>query len=388
MTIEDLQSLFFQTYGASHEPMHIYFSPGRINLIGEHTDYNGGYVLPCAISFGTYCCIRKTSSPTLHCTSAQIPHAHAISIHSIEKQSTYSWANYILGVYAQFVKQQFQAPHGYELLIWGNVPRGAGLSSSAALEMAVAYAINDVEQYKLSIPQLAAMCQKAEHEYAGVTCGIMDQFASGMGKENTAIYLNCATLDYEYVPTILDEYSIIIGNTNSPHKLESSKYNERVYECSQAVQIIQLHVPTIKQLADISYHDFETIAHHIPELYRRRARHVVSEIQRTQQAVTELKQGNLQAFGILMNQSHESLRTDYEVTGKHLDTLAFAAQSHHACIGSRMTGGGFGGSTVSLVHSTAIDSFIETVGTAYYNTTGIRADFYPAHISNGSHKLV
>ncbi|HPM13593.1 MAG TPA: galactokinase [Bacteroidales bacterium] len=387
MTIEDLQSLFFGTYGASNEPLHIYFSPGRVNLIGEHTDYNGGFVLPCAISFGTYCCIRKTKSPSLYCTSAQITHKHNIPIYSIEKQSSYGWANYILGVYAQFVKFQLQAPHGYELLVWGNVPRGAGLSSSAALEMAVAYAINDIEQYGLSVPQLARMCQTAEHEYTGVHCGIMDQFASGMGKQDAAIYLNCTTLEYEHIPVILDDYTLIIGNTNSPHKLESSKYNERVYECKQAIQDIQSHMP-IKQLADISFMEFTRIAEYIPELYRKRARHVVSEIYRTQQAVEALKQKDIHTFGLLMNQSHESLKTDYEVTGLHLDTLTFAAQNHSACIGSRMTGGGFGGSTVSLVRTSAIDSFIQSVGSEYVSRTGICAEFYPAHICNGSHKVL
>jgi galactokinase len=387
MTIQELQTLFISKYGHSHEPLHIYFSPGRINLIGEHTDYNGGYVLPAAISYGTYCCIRKNSIPYIECLSVQIPQHYTILLNDISKKNNLGWANYIIGVYAQFVKKQLQSHNGYQILIYGNVPQGAGLSSSASLEMSVAYAINDIEQYNIPVIELASMCQQAEHEYAGVHCGIMDQFASGMGKKDSAIYLNCKTLDFSYVPIVLDEYNIIITNSNSPHALESSKYNERVNECKQAVKYIQQYY-TISQLSEISVNKFKTIEEKIPELYRKRARHVITEIDRTQKAVEALNAGKISLFGNIMNESHNSLQHDYEVTGMYLDTITSVAQSIDGCIGSRMTGGGFGGSTISIVHNSSIQNFITIISTEYHKITGIEANCYIAQISNGTHKII
>jgi galactokinase len=295
--------------------------------------------------------------------------------------------NYPLGTIAQFVKQGHEFSSGADLLFYGNVPNGAGLSSSASLEIATAVAVNDIYNFNFSQIELVKMGQKAEHEFAGVNCGIMDQFASGMGDVDRAIFLNCDTLEYELVPIKLDGVKIVIGNTNSPHSLSSGKYNERVAECHAAVEALKSHI-SISQLADISYDEFCALENNIQnETVRSRARHVVSEIERTVKAVDALKSGKLECFGELMNASHDSLRDDYEVTGIELDTMVEEARKIEGVIGSRMTGGGFGGSTVSLVKDDAVDTFIKNVGKNYEARTGIKPEFYVAEIGKGGHKV-
>jgi len=385
MTVTDLKLKFIEKYGEGD--FHGYFSPGRVNLIGEHTDYNGGFVFPCALSFGVYCMVRKIDRKSVRFASLNLPFEAEVSLDDLNKPIGKEWVNYPIGVFAQFLKKGIKFEQGADILIFGDVPNGAGLSSSAALEMVTAMAINETWEIGLDRLELIKMSQKAEHEFAGVMCGIMDQFASGMGKANHAIFLNCDTLDYDLVPVELDGIKIVISNTNSPHKLDSGMYNQRVRECHAAVDAISKYKP-IKVLAEVSWDEFLTLEDKIEDVTaRKRARHVISEIARTEQAVQELRDGNIETFGQLMNGSHDSLRDDYEVTGEELDTMVEEARRIEGVIGSRMTGGGFGGCTVSLVKDEAIDTFIAQVGKNYETRTGLKPAFYVAEIGDGAKRL-
>jgi galactokinase len=385
MTVSDLKQKFIEKYGEGE--FHGYFSPGRVNLIGEHTDYNGGFVFPCALSFGAYLLIRRTDRQTVRFASLNLPFEAEVAIADLNKKVGKEWVNYPIGVFAQFLKKGIKFEQGADILIFGDVPNGAGLSSSAALEMVTAMAINETYEIGLERLELIKMSQKAEHEFAGVMCGIMDQFASGMGKANHAIFLNCDTLDYDLVPVELDGIKIVISNTNSPHKLDSGMYNQRVSECHAAVDAISKYKP-IKVLAEVSWDEFKALEDKMEEeVPRKRARHVISEIARTEQAVQELRDGNIDTFGKLMNGSHDSLRDDYEVTGVELDTMVEEARKIEGVVGSRMTGGGFGGCTVSLVKDEAIDTFIDQVGKNYEARTGLKPAFYVAEIGDGAKRL-
>ncbi|HNW49956.1 MAG TPA: galactokinase [Prolixibacteraceae bacterium] len=386
MDIKTLKNAFTQRYGEGEVAG--YFSPGRVNLIGEHTDYNGGFVFPCALTFGTNFLIRKTNNPFFRFASMNLPVTEEITFDKLTTPlSKGNWVNYPLGTIAQFVKKGLTFDRGADILIYGNVPGGAGLSSSAALEVVTAVAINDQYQFGLDQITLVKMSQMAEHEFAGVHCGIMDQFASGMGEKDRAIFLNCDTLEYELVPVKLNGVKIVIGNTNSPHSLDSGKYNERVAQCKAAVEAIKPY-KKINNLAEISWDEFLKVEDKIADyVVKRRARHVVSEIKRTTDAVSQLKAGNLEAFGKLMNGSHDSLRDDYEVTGNELDTMVEEARKIDGVIGSRMTGGGFGGSTVSLVKDEAVETFVASVGANYEKRTGLKPEFYVAEIGQGGHRI-
>ena len=386
MEISELKNAFKEAYGVDADA--VYFSPGRVNLIGEHTDYNGGFVFPCALSFGTYLLLRKNGEKFVQFRSLNLPEVVKIPLDKLtERLENNSWANYPLGVFAQFVKRGYNIDQGFDIMIWGNVPNGAGLSSSAALETVTAFALNDQLGTQLGRTELAKIGQKAEHEFALVNCGIMDQFASAQGKKDHAIFLNCDTLDFELVPVKLEGVKVVISNTHSPHKLDSGAYNSRVAQCQLAVKQIN-EVRPIKYLAELTEEEFKKIESAITdEVAHKRARHVVGEVQRTTDAVKALKEGNLKLFGELMNASHVSLRDDYEVTGPELDTMAEEAWKIDGVIGSRMTGGGFGGCTVSLVKDEAIDEFIEKVGAAYEKKIGIKPDFYIATIDNKKKKL-
>ena len=386
MEISELKNAFKEAYGVDADA--VYFSPGRVNLIGEHTDYNGGFVFPCALSFGTYLLLRKNGEKFVQFRSLNLPEVVKIPLDKLtERLENNSWANYPLGVFAQFVKRGYNIDQGFDIMIWGNVPNGAGLSSSAALETVTAFALNDQLGTQLGRTELAKIGQKAEHEFALVNCGIMDQFASAQGKKDHAIFLNCDTLDFDLVPVKLEGVKVVISNTHSPHKLDSGAYNSRVAQCQLAVKQIN-EVRPIKYLAELTEEEFKKIESAITdEVAYKRARHVVGEVQRTTDAVKALKEGNLKLFGELMNASHVSLRDDYEVTGPELDTMAEEAWKIDGVIGSRMTGGGFGGCTVSLVKDEAIDEFIEKVGAAYEKKIGIKPDFYIAEIGDGAKKL-
>ncbi len=385
MTIEELKSKFIEKYGEGE--INGYFSPGRVNLIGEHTDYNGGFVFPCALSFGIYCLIRTTERKSVRFASLDMPFEAEVKVEELNIAIGKEWVNYPIGVFAQFMKKGLTFDKGADLLFYGDVPTGAGLSSSAALEVVTGVVINETYGFGIDRIELAKMGQKAEHEFALVNCGIMDQFVSAMGKKDHAVFLNCDTLSYDLVPVILDGVKIVISNTNSPHKLDSGKYNERVAECHAAVKAIQPY-QQITALGEISWEDFLKVEDKIEnETVRKRARHVVSEIQRTTDAVKALRAGDLLKFGVLMNGSHDSLRDDYEVTGFELDTMVEEGRKIEGVIGTRMTGGGFGGCTVSLVKEGAIDTFIEQVGKNYHEKTGLKPLFYVAEIGDGGKKL-
>ncbi|MGE4586685.1 MAG: galactokinase [Mangrovibacterium sp.] len=386
MDIATLKKKFTEKYGEGD--LSGYFSPGRVNLIGEHTDYNGGFVFPCALSFGNYCLIRKVDRPSFRFASLNMEQEVELGLDELMRPLPgKAWVNYPLGVIAQFVKKGLKPATGADLLFFGDVPNGAGLSSSAALEVVTAVAIDDQYGYGLDRVELVKMGQKAEHEFAGVMCGIMDQFASGMGQKDRAVFLNCDTLEYELVPVVLKGCKIVVSNTNSPHKLDSGKYNERVSECRAAVDAIKPYKP-VSQLADLSLDEFIALEEKIENpVVRARARHVVSEIERTTGAVQALKAGDLEQFGRLMNASHISLRDDYEVTGPELDAMTEAAWKIEGVIGSRMTGGGFGGCTVSVVKDEAVESFIREVGKEYEGKTGLKPEFYVAEIGDGGKKL-
>ena len=387
MTIEQLKSAYEAAYQKAATD--IFFAPGRVNLIGEHTDYNGGFVFPCALSFGTYLLIASNDERKINFRSLNIEATYSLDLnHLTEVLPNKAWANYPLGVIAQFIKRGITITQGYDILFWGNVPAGAGLSSSAAMEVVTAYAFNELLATEYDRTELAKIGQAAEHEFAGVMCGIMDQFASSQGTKDHAIYLNCDTLNFDLVPVKLEGIKVVISNTHSPHHLDSGAYNDRVRQCQLAVQQISA-VRIIKNLAELSQTDFDQLEHAITdEVAHRRARHVVGEVQRTKDAVEALQQGNIETFGKLMTQSHISLRDDYEVTGPQLDALAEAAWKVEGVLGSRMTGGGFGGCTVSLVRDEVIPTFIEQVGTEYTEKTGLKADFYIAEIGDGAHRII
>jgi galactokinase len=386
MNINQLKQDFLKQYGKSESPMHAFFSPGRVNLIGEHTDYNGGLVFPCALSFGTYLIIRKTNEKTIKFASTNFDFKISLSLDKIAEKQGSEWVNYPLGVMNQFIKRGANLS-GLELLYAGDIPNGAGLSSSASIEVVTAYALNTLLGSNLDRIELVKISQKAENEFVGVNCGIMDQFAVGMGKKDHAIALQCDTLKYDLVPIKLGDYKLIISNTNKRRGLADSKYNERRAECEKAVAYINKFKP-LKNLGELSYADFAMIQDKIPEeIIRMRAHHVVAEDQRVVDAIEALKQGELDVFGELMNSSHDSLRDDYEVTGIELDTLVDEARKIKGVIGSRMTGAGFGGCTVTLIHADAIDKFKKTVAENYTKITGLTPEFYVADIGDGVKEL-
>jgi galactokinase len=385
MTTQELKIAFEKTYSKPAEA--VYFAPGRVNLIGEHTDYNGGAVFPCALSFGTNLLLAKNDKKVMNFKSLNQPEIVTLNFDQLTTRLENSWVNYPLGVIAQFIKRGVAITQGYDILIWGNVPNGAGLSSSAALEVVTAYALNDQLGTNFNRTDIALIGQKAEHEFALVNCGIMDQFVSANGAKDHAVHLNCDTLEFELVPVKLEGVKIVISNTHSPHKLDSGAYNQRVAECKKAVEQLNTVRP-LKYLAELTEAEFKSIESAITDpVAHKRARHVVGEVQRTSDAVKALKAGDITLFGKLMNASHASLRDDYEVTGPELDCMAEEAWKIDGVIGSRMTGGGFGGCTVSLVKEEAIDNFIAQVGANYEKRIGIKPDFYIAEIGDGATKL-
>lgn len=387
MELNELKSAFEQAY--CKPAAAVYFSPGRVNLIGEHVDYNGGFVFPCALSFGTYMLVAKNGTQSMRFKSLNMPEIVEVGVDNMTTPLPgKSWVNYPMGCMAWYVRQGHAFTEGYDILIWGNVPAGAGLSSSAALEVVAAFAANDLLGLNYNHTDFAKIGQLAEHEFAGVNCGIMDQFASSWGKKDHAIHLNCDTLEFEHVPVKLEGVKVVISNTHSPHHLDSGAYNDRVAQCQLALEQLRTVRPDLKNLAELSEAEFNEIGSAItdPVAYRR-ARHVVGEVQRTADAVAALKKGDIEKFGQLMNASHVSLRDDYEVTGLQLDTMVEEAWKIEGVIGSRMTGGGFGGCTVSLVRDEAIERFKAEVGANYERITGIKPEFYVAEIGDGARKI-
>ena len=361
-----------------------FFAPGRVNLIGEHTDYNGGHVFPCAINFGNYGVVRMRDDRTVRLLSGNVAPACEVDLDSF--QQTHNWSDYPKGVINEFMKLGHSLG-GFDFYIWGDIPNSAGLSSSASIELLTAVVLNSLYNCGLSMKEMVLLCQRAENQFVGVNCGIMDQYAVGMGKKDHAFLLNCNELQHEYVPLNLDGHAIIIANTNSKRGLADTKYNERRAECDEALQILQKECD-VKFLCEIDIATFEKHKHLITNpVIEKRAAHAIYENARTVEAVKVLNAGDIQKFGAMMNDSHVSLRDLYEVTGTELDALAEAAWKAKGVVGSRMTGAGFGGCTVSIVKEESIDDFIQTVGANYTSRTGLKADFYKTNAGSGACEL-
>lgn len=366
-----------------------FFAPGRVNLIGEHTDYNGGHVFPCALTIGTYAAARKRKDRKLRFFSMNFEHLGVIesSLDDLTPQKEAGWTNYPKGVMWAFGEKGMDIPCGLDILLNGNIPNGSGLSSSASVEVVTGYILSEMFGLQVSNQDLALIGQYSENNFNGVNCGIMDQFAIAMGKKDNAIFLDTADLSFEYAPIKLEGAKIVISCSNKKRGLGSSKYNERREECETALKQIQGEMD-INTLGDLTEEQFEESKSAITdENCRRRAKHAVYENQRTVQAVAALKANDIEKFGQLMNESHVSLRDDYEVTGEELDTLVEEAWKIDGVIGSRMTGAGFGGCTVSIVKDEAVDEFIEKVGAAYKAAIGYAADFYVVEIGSGPCEL-
>ena len=385
--MKHLEQKFQEVFGAPAEKH--FFAPGRVNLIGEHTDYNGGNVFPCAIDKGTYGLVKKRNDRKFRMYSENFADLGVMefTLDELTNDKKHDWANYPKGVIKMFLEAGQKIDSGFDILFSGNIPNGAGLSSSASIEMLTAIVLKDLFHLSIDSVEMAQLGKKTENLFIGVNSGIMDQFAIAMGKKDHAILLDCNTLKYAYVPVILKDEVIVIANTNKRRGLADSKYNERRAECDEALAELQTKLP-IKALGELSIEQFEANKDLIKSPVRqKRAKHAVYENQRTLKAQKELSAGNLAEFGKLMNQSHISLRDDYEVTGVELDTLAALAWEQPGVVGSRMTGAGFGGCTVSIVKKDKVDDFIKNVGEAYKNKIGYAADFYIASVSDGAKKL-
>ena len=367
-----------------------YFAPGRVNLIGEHTDYNGGHVFPCALTIGTYAIVRKREDRNFRFYSTNFESLGVIeaSLDNLKYDKALDWTNYPLGVVWAFIEKGYPVDCGFDMLLFGNIPNGSGLSSSASVEVVTGVALRDLFGYDdISMIDIALFGQYSENNFNGVNCGIMDQFAIAMGKKDQAIFLDTSDLSYTYAPIKLADEKIVIACSNKKRGLGDSKYNERRAECEEALAELQTKLD-IKALGELSEEEFEANKDLIKsEVRQRRAKHAVYENQRTLKAVDALKAGNLEEFGKLMNASHVSLRDDYEVTGIELDTLVENAWEQEGVIGSRMTGAGFGGCTVSIVKTDCVDKFIENVGKAYLEKIGYAADFYVVEIGDGGRVL-
>ena len=381
---KQLLQKFAEVFGSA-DGAKVYFAPGRVNLIGEHTDYNGGHVFPCALTIGTYGVARKREDKVLRFYSMNFEHLGVIesSVEDLKPAKAAGWTNYPKGVMWAFGLRGMEVTNGMDLMLFGNIPNGSGLSSSASVEVLTGSILRDMYGFEVTNQDLALIGQYSENNFNGVNCGIMDQFAIAMGQKDNAIFLDTATMEFEYAPIQLEGAKVVISCSNKKRGLGDSKYNERRSECETALAELQ-KVVDIKTLGDLTEEEFEANKGAIASPVRvRRARHAVYENQRTMKAVAALKANDIEEFGRLMNASHVSLRDDYEVTGIELDTLVEEAWKIDGVIGSRMTGAGFGGCTVSIVKDEAIEAFKEQVGKTYLEKIGYAADFYVVEIGNG-----
>ena len=384
-----LMETFLKLYGEGGE-VRTYFAPGRVNLIGEHTDYNGGHVFPCALTLGTYGLARKREDRTLRFYSVNFEKLGVVetSLDDLVPHKEVSWTNYPKGVMWAFEKRGYRLGHGLDILIWGNIPNGSGLSSSASLEVLTGVILKDIYGFdQVSMVDIALIGQDAENNFNGCNCGIMDQFASAMGKKDHAIFLDTNTLNYEYAPVVLEDAKIVITNSKVKHSLVDSAYNDRRNESETALRELQTEVE-IQTLGDLTEEEFEMYKNAIQDPIRqKRAKHAVYENQRTIRAVEALKNNDVELFGKLMNASHQSLRDDYEVSCEEIDILVDLAQAMPGVLGSRITGGGFGGCTVSIVKNDTVDRFVEEIGKAYQEKVGHEAEFYVVEIGDGAGRL-
>ena len=387
VNVTDLKKKFTELFGADGEAK-AYFAPGRVNLIGEHTDYNGGHVFPCALTIGTYGIIRPRQDRTIRFYSLNFSDMGIVetSLDDLTPSESAGWTNYPKGIFWTFEKRGYHLENGADILIYGNIPAGSGLSSSASLEVLTGLMLRDTFGFDVSMTDLALIGQYSENNFNGMNCGIMDQFASAMGKKDCAIFLDTNTLNYEYAPVKLPDATIVITNSNVKHSLVSSAYNDRRRESETALKDLQ-SVTDIQTLGDLTENDFEKYKDAIKDpVCQKRAKHAVYENQRTIKAVEALKKNDITTFGKLINASHISLRDDYETSCPETDLLAELAWNVPGVYGSRITGGGFGGCTVSIVKKESVDLFIQTLDKAYTEKTGIKAEFYVVDIGDGAHR--
>lgn len=386
---EKLMETFQNLFGADGD-IRTYFAPGRVNLIGEHTDYNGGHVFPCALTLGTYAVARKRDDRVLRFYSENFASLGVIetSLDDLVPDEKADWTNYPKGVMWTFEKRGYKLPQGLDIAIYGDIPNGSGLSSSASLEVLTGIVLKDMFGFdEITMPEIAQIGQYSENNFNGCNCGIMDQFASAMGKKDNAIFLDTNTLEYEYAPVVLPDAKIVITNSKVKHSLVDSAYNDRRSECETALEELKSEMPIVT-LGDLTEAEFEAHKDTIKDPVRQlRAKHAVYENQRTIRAVAALKANNIEEFGKLMNESHISLKNDYEVSCEEIDILVDLAWEIPGVIGSRITGGGFGGCTVSIVKNDAVDTFIEKVGNGYKEQTGNTAEFYVVEVGDGAHRL-
>ncbi|MDO4925741.1 MAG: galactokinase [Turicibacter sp.] len=388
MNIQTLKDAFTKVFGGEKETK-LFFSPGRVNLIGEHIDYNGGCVFPSAITYGTYAVVAPRDDQKVRLYSGNFEDRGIIEFDLTDLSHTEDehWSVYVKGVMVQFKEAGFEIPTGFDAYVFGTIPNGSGLSSSASLELLVSQILKELHGYEISMVDMVKLSQKAENIYVGVNCGIMDQFAIGMGKKDYAIKLNTNDLSYEYAQANLGDNSILIMNTNKKRELADSKYNERREECDKALELLQAQ-SDIKFLCDLTVAEFEKVSHVLTDdvLYRR-AKHAVTENERVKLAIEALANGDLNEFGQLLNQSHTSLRDDYEVTGKELDTIVELAWAQEGVLGARMTGAGFGGCAIALVQNDAVEAVKSAIAKGYKEVIGYDADLYVATIGDGTKTL-
>jgi galactokinase len=361
-------------------------SPGRVNLIGEHTDYNAGFVLPIAIDRAIYFLAKPRKDKLISLYSMNYQEQVEFKLDTIIRSPGNTWANYPKGVLSLLVKRGL-IEQGLNAVIYGDIPVGAGLSSSASMELATAYIAQQLFGFQLDALDMIKLCQQAENEFVGVQCGIMDQFIIRMGKNNTAMLIDCRSLTYDYVPMPGDTYSIVICNSGVKRGLLDSEYNSRRKQCQDGAKLFKSFLPNVQTLRDVSWSESQEYQDKLPEPIVKRCRHVISENQRVLDAVSALKENNLKQFGRLMNQSHTSLRDDFEVSCQELDILVELAQNTPGCLGSRMTGAGFGGCTVSLVESDKLDDFVSHLNIEYFKITGIQPEFYITQAKNGIEQI-
>lgn len=386
-------ALFERTFGSS-EGVEVFFAPGRVNLIGEHTDYNGGHVLPCALTFGTYIAAKKRTDGTVRCYSDNFPESGVVpfELETMENDPRHGWANYPKGVVKLFRENGLPVDFGFDMVVHGDMPSGAGLSSSASVEMATAVMLSSLFSLGLEDEAgrvgMALLCKDVENRFIGVNSGIMDQFAVALGRAGTALFLDCATLERRYVPLELGEYEIVVMNTNKSRALVESKYNERRSECDRALADLQKSGARIGSLGGLSPEEFEDMADAVADpVCRRRARHAVLENARVLSAVAALESGNIDEFGRLLNESHVSLQFDYETTGRELDCLAELSWQSGECLGARMTGAGFGGSALAIVRSDGVDAFTRFVGERYRRYIGYDCSFFRSVAGDGARRI-
>lgn len=379
----------FKRYYGDTKGAELFFSPGRVNLIGEHTDYNGGRVFPCALTMGTYALVRKRSDNKMNFVSLNFNNAEVTTVElpELSYQKKNGWANYLIGVVWAFLGKGYKIDKGFDLAMLGNIPSGAGLSSSASIEVLMGTALKYMYDIDIDMVEIAKIGQTSENQFNGMNCGIMDQFAVAMGKKDNAIFLDTADLSYEYAPVKLKDAKVLITNSHVKHSLVDSAYNDRRNESTAALKALQTKL-NISGLGDLTEEEFEENQYLITdEVQRKRAKHAVYENQRTIKAVNALKNNDIETFGKLMNASHISLRDDYEVSCPEVDKLVEIAWNIPGVIGSRITGGGFGGCTVSIVKNDAIENFRKEVISKYKEATGIDAEIYEAEIGDGAGRI-